>query len=350
MKNSSKLRDVTLESVHPQVWKVLTEDEKMAISLSYGYSKSTWEAGGIMSKSHYKYMEIKNRAERFVQLFNAYFNDWEVLIRTKCSLDKTAREYIHLCVESRKKPVDLVKELGDGRYIVSSIRDRVFGVALDRLAESKDTHDIALLNLLREFDRWNNYRILPESYQELSAFKRRNKRKEIKNLKRVSGVSLYYANELMDKLHMSEDLILGMGKKPMYVPIISKHIPGGFYILVTLKKTGVIELLSKQLLYCFPKQAQAYSFADNLVNYIINDTKVNPTKEGISFWTKHREVINRSINFNLVNPIDVFRDYYEPGYLEADLIKARKSKKNKFYRQNKSGKYDAEGIVFWQKG
>ena len=50
-------------------WMILIEEEQLALTLHYGPEKSTWQAGEIMKKAHYKYLEIKARGEKFLKIF-----------------------------------------------------------------------------------------------------------------------------------------------------------------------------------------------------------------------------------------------------------------------------------------
>lgn len=49
---------------------------------------------------------------------------------------------------------------------------------MKRLKESEDPWDLDSMRLILEFDRWNNFRILPRMLQQPSAFKRRLNKKD----------------------------------------------------------------------------------------------------------------------------------------------------------------------------
>lgn len=57
---------------------------------------------------------------------------------------------------------------------------------MKRLKESEDEWDKDTLRLILEFDRWNNFRILPRMLQQPSAFKRRSN----KRIRYTSNISL----------------------------------------------------------------------------------------------------------------------------------------------------------------
>ena len=54
-------------------WDCLTEQERASLMFIQGKGLSTWEAGEILKMSHYKYLELKARAEKLFKLFSDYF-------------------------------------------------------------------------------------------------------------------------------------------------------------------------------------------------------------------------------------------------------------------------------------
>lgn len=52
-----------------KAWDCLTPTEQQSLFLQLSESKSSWEAGEILKLSHYKYLEIKERSEKFFRLF-----------------------------------------------------------------------------------------------------------------------------------------------------------------------------------------------------------------------------------------------------------------------------------------
>ena len=59
--------------MNSKAWDILLDEEKAALSLSINHSKSTWQAGEILNKAHYKYLEIHARAKKFFVMFTQYF-------------------------------------------------------------------------------------------------------------------------------------------------------------------------------------------------------------------------------------------------------------------------------------
>ena len=57
-----------------KAWQILNKDEKTALMLTFNQKKSSWEAGDIMDKSHYKYLEIT-----YINIA-IYFQTWYLYI------------------------------------------------------------------------------------------------------------------------------------------------------------------------------------------------------------------------------------------------------------------------------
>lgn len=55
-----------------KAWDCLTPTEQQSLFLQLSESKSSWEAGEILKLSHYKYLEIKERSEKFFRLFSDF--------------------------------------------------------------------------------------------------------------------------------------------------------------------------------------------------------------------------------------------------------------------------------------
>ena len=62
-----------MESYREKAWECLTEQEQNSLFLNLSKGLSTRETGEILGVSHYKYLEIKARAEKLFKLFSDYF-------------------------------------------------------------------------------------------------------------------------------------------------------------------------------------------------------------------------------------------------------------------------------------
>ena len=68
--------------------------------------------------------------------------------------------------------------IGDSVHLLSKVTNRNIERNMKRLRESDDEWDKDTARIVFEFDRWNNFRILPKMLQQPSAFKRRANKKD----------------------------------------------------------------------------------------------------------------------------------------------------------------------------
>lgn len=55
-----------------KAWECLKEEERQCLFLSLSENKSSCEASQIMGITHYKYIELRERAEKFFRLFGDF--------------------------------------------------------------------------------------------------------------------------------------------------------------------------------------------------------------------------------------------------------------------------------------
>jgi len=303
------------------VWDILTDDEKSALLLSINYGKSTWQAGEIMGKAHYKYLEIQARANKYFRLYNEYFSATNNLkIPDNCYINSFFRDYILLTVFERKTPKQAISELDNSPFIITSAKERIFGECLDQLANHEDPNQQLLYDLIKEFDRWNNFRILPISLQEPSAFKRRNKTRLVKHLKNLSSLDEFHIYRFINKFNVKN------GTKPLYIAVLSPNFESGYEVIEISKKANIIEYISKHLrLYIFKEHVDADQFGYLVSRYIKDKTK--DCKAGQKFWPLYRKNIEMAYNYLEVNNIIPRRKHLEKAFRDLDTISIRKTNK-----------------------
>ena len=306
-----------------KTWDILTSDEQTAITLSLSHGKSSWEVGEIMGKSHYKYLEISARAKRFYKLFIEYFADHGQLFPEGVIIDDRFRDYIEKAILDRLPLKHILNFIGDKEYTIARKRRTHIVNQMKSLrsqSKGRDTHDLIL-----EFDRWNNFRILPQEIQEPSAFKRREKTKEKNRLKLVSKLP-----------PMSIDLIVNRYKyegklKCLYLPLVDKRHAAGFVIVPVKKHTTTISGISYLGLPLFEKRDTAKDYIILVHDFIEDDTK--SCVKGLHFWPQFR-VLNKSAhNYDRLENIKVNRKYYEKVF-DEDLVRVKKMKKRKEFKQS----------------
>lgn len=285
--------------INQQAWAILMEDEKMALNLQYGYDKSTWEAGELMNKAHYKYLEITYRAKFLLKLFTTHFELYDHIIPTQIKIADEMAEYFTIAI-TKRLPVKVIYAQLNTKFGFTSnkLRDKEIEAWMIN-QQAKDgiiLHNF--LALIKEFDRWNNFRILPKNIQEPSAYKRRNKnlhRKHIKAMSKLDALSL-------DIIHKN----------------LSCKTPNGFYAVILppdqppkvfnvrknlLIKTGELGI------YIWPSKELALEYGELVAKYIAPIKK--HCKDGLNFWPNYRDIILRSSNYMEIQKLTFTRKYLE---------------------------------------
>lgn len=279
--------------MNPKAWEVLKEDEKMALSLQHVSEKSSWQAGEIMEKSHYKYLEIKYRAERFLKIFTEHYNHFDSLIPPYISGDKMVIDYFTQCVEKRRKPMMVLAHWNDNpetKIDKTELNTRIKDT-LDNWQKSDNVYNLAMFDLVKEFDRWNNFRILPKDCQEPSAFKRR--------VKNVQKRRVRLATSLPEISIEKIEALFSVKRKPcVYLPVLhSKKLR----VLKTKCTPKVIAIFSELNLYVFKDEETATKYG-KLIEAYVSKTK-RECQDGLNFWPSYRDIVKIAENYEAIDNI-----------------------------------------------
>lgn len=297
-----------MSKVNKKALSMLLEDERTALYIQLGMQKSSWEAGEIMKKSHYKYLEIKYRAEKYLRMFTEHLELYDEVIPKYVSGHKDVMEYLRRCMEERAKPNDLFREKGQKPEFSKEYFNNKISEQIRKWSRSEDPHDQAIFNLVKEFDRYNNFRILPKDVQEPSAFKRRIKKAYMKHVKVLSTIP---------KLSLLKILELSKTKKApfYYLPII---MDGMIQIHRVKKNRTVTSILTQVAFYIFTTKEQAEEYIIPVFHYLQKDKK--DCRDGLDFWETYREAIKRAFNYNEVQGITPSRKYLETAYYKLEFV------------------------------
>jgi hypothetical protein len=298
-----------------KVWEILTSDEQTAVTLSLSHNKSSWEVGEIMGKSHYKYLEIAARAKRFFKLFSEYFSLHDDLFPEGLRVEESFQEYIEGCIIKRLTPKDVNQKIFDHRYGDFKTRQQELILRMNNLkshALGRDLHDLII-----EFDRWNNYRILPESLQEPSAFKRRNKTREKNRIKLVSRLP-----ELTIKLIISKYRNKS-AKSKLYLPLVTEAYQHGFIIIPVKNYVTTITGITALGLPLFKEKSVAREYAILIAEFV--EARKNSCRTGLRFWPEYRVISQKAINYTKLEHIRVNRRFYEHVF-DNDMQKVKKQR------------------------
>lgn len=305
-----------------KAWNILTDEEKTALSLQFSFEKSTWQAGEIMGKAHYKYLEIKARAEKFLKMFTEHFEIFQNLIPIGLDLDGIFKDYIIRVIIKRENTFAAISSIKNKDFSLTTYRDSLINAEFKKLQDNKDYGAQALVNILLDFDRWNNFRILPKNLQEPSAYKRRNKNRLKKQIKTIVNINPFVLEKVIDRLGIKKPC------KAVYnLPLLLDK--GKSYKIIQLDSGNEnnIEQVNKLGLFLFANYDKAKEFSELLVLFNINSPK--DCKQGLQFWPQYRLLIQGAINYGKVENIIPTRKYLDNLTSDWDIKKVRNIKKNK---------------------
>ena len=311
--------------LNKEAWEILTKDEKTALTLALGHGKSSWQAGEIMQKAHYKYLEIEARAEKFLRMFTEFYDEYGDLIPRGVDIPNTFKEYLSLVILSRLTVKDAIARIDDPEYKVSSFRDRIMEQGLIAMSKSRNQAEKDLFDLVLEFDRWNNFRVLPKGWQQPSAFKRRNKSKELKYLKNISQlppISIEKVQELYSYTGNNDHL---------WVPIVSKTFKDLYKIMKVKDRPLVVDNLSKMGFVIFKDKLDAEEFAIQVHQYVFKKQVRDNSHVilGLKFWGRFRGLLIKAHNFNKLENIIPNRKFMEDARIEEGIQHKKKLRRKK---------------------
>lgn len=306
-------------NMREKVWSLLTIEEQTTLALVVQEGKSSWEAGEIMGKTHYKYLELKLRSERFYRLFTEYLTKNETFIPAKSQITPVLTEYITLLIEKRKTMREACNLFKDKSLSVAGVRDNIIINALDRLKKSPLESDKNLLYLIFEFDRWNNFRILPSRIQQPSAYKRRLKTKLVKQLKLMGNIHPF----IVDRVLLKYRYITMDFHNVYFAPIVNLRHKDICKIIKVRKREQIVKDFSRLGVSLFEDFETANEFARLLANYLLEGDR-NPL-DGQKFWPKYRDLSLKAVNYGNINNLTYTNAALENAFVDLELIKKRKN-------------------------
>ena len=283
-----------------KAWNCLMEIEQQSLFLQLSQGKSSWEAGEILGISHYKYLEIKDRAQKYFTLFTEFFDNHSDLFRPNAPIEESFRDYIYGCLEKRMKRKEASKYAGDSSLLVNEISAENIIRNMRRLYSSSNEWDLESWRLIMEFDRWNNYRILPRLIQQPSAFKRRvNKKYKIYIKYTLDRIKPWVHQKLKERFYYKVKPSI----KKHYVCLISEDLypEDGYYIFPVRPLKEVTDEMSRFYIYVFSSRQDADDFGFMVSKY---RAKTGTVKLGQTFWSEFTAIIQKAVNYNEVNNIE----------------------------------------------
>ena len=282
-------------------WDCLLEIEKKSLFLQLSNGKSSWEAGGILKIAHYKYLEIRERSEKFFRMFSDYFEKHESIFRPYSPCEQSFIDYIEGVIEKRMSRKEAAAYTGDSSNLIHKVRVKMITRNINYLKDSEDPWDKDTLALIREFDRWNNFRVLPKMLQQPSAYKRRaNKKDKIYIKYLLERVPTWIHQKLIERFRYK---VNRPGIKKYWVCLVSDELypEEGYLLLPVRPNEESITEMSRFYIYIFEDKEDADTFGFMVSKFM---DKTSEVKLGQKFWPEYRYVVQKAVNYNQVNNID----------------------------------------------
>jgi hypothetical protein len=311
-----------MTSAQSQAWDCLKPIEQQSLFLQLSEGKSSWEAGNVLGITHYKYIEIRERSQKFFKLFTDFFEEHGSIFRPDSPCEPQFRDFIEACIEKRMKCKDAVNASGDSANTVPCVNQMSIIRNMELLQESEDPWDICTRRLIFEFDRWNNHRILPRMLQQPSAFKRRENKREKILLKYILTRNPDF---VLERIRERWFYKVKPSKKAYWVVLISKTLyTDGYYLLKIRPEEEVVKELSKFYLYIFDNREDADTYGFLATQY---QDRTSSIKLSQKFWPEYREIIHKAVNYNEVNNMECSTRHLDMAYNQHKPGKRAKKKK-----------------------
>lgn len=301
------------KAINEQAWAILSEDERLVLNMQFVEGKSTWQAGEILGKSHYKYLEISYRAKHFMRMFTEHITLFDQVFPVGLTGSREIIKYFRYCILERMKVHEAFDKLdAEFGFQKRKGREQFIIEQMEKWGCEEGTNHInfTVYSLIKEFDRWNNFRILPRAIQEPSAFNRRVKniyRRHLKIVSKFPDLSIMRIKEVHG--------ISTKKAKTLYLPVIGEK--GGAKILALRDSLHTLRTLNSISMYAFKREEDAKVYLKAIETYLkANDRKC---QDGLTFWPVYRKYIKIAMNYKEVQQISPNRSYLIQALSKLEL-------------------------------
>lgn len=316
-------------------WKYLLPDEKIALSLKFGFDKSIWQVGMVIQKPHYKSFEVINRSLRYLDLYTEFFSEFDDILSPNTAItNKDFITYIRCILVSRKTLNETYDIINNPNYLLSSNKVKMVSSQMELLKASKNAHDKHLHDFIIEFDRWNNFRILPIHLQEPSAFKRRDKRRLMKLLNTFLTIEPGVIDIIKKKFAINPNRSTG---EISYLILFDKRETINYHIIPVDISSNEYSYLSERGFIIYKKRPDAEKCARLVSEYYLDDAQ-KTSSEGIIFWNNFRNLLSLSLNYITISKINPMRNYFTKTFT-FDV---------KSYNNGEPLRAKTSGDIFWK--
>lgn len=284
-----------MEAFQQLAWSCLTKKEQNCLYYHISHGKSSWEMGKMMNITHYKVLELKNRAETLFRMFSDYFEKHPSLIRPGCPVPIRFRDYLYALMMRRLPKEEALYFVDDSTWFMVPVRNKQISTGMTRLKYSEDAWDQDLYKLVVEFDRWNSFRVLPRELQKESPYTRRSNRK-VKNI-------YHYLHKLppskYQALKMAYKVSASM-KDVLHSVILDKETVLGYEVIRIANTEDNIKQFSKMNIFLFSTREEAVAFGGLLVDYFTLYKKEESQKRRTRCWKDLDPIARKAVNYSIL--------------------------------------------------
>lgn len=264
----------------------LVPDEEAAVTLKNVHNKSTWQAGEILGKAHYKFLEIVGRGEQYLKMFSKHYQMFNKFFPDEVTINPLVKEYLQLVLMERRNPRKIHLLISSIQFRDKKYRDTVITIQIRKWQNSKSAVENHFAELIVEFDRWNNWRILPEAVQLPHAFKRRQKNVHKKKLlysirlpeTKIKDLKKYF------KVRKKENY-----DKAAWVYLFKDVVTQEYEVVPVVISEDSKKVFSMLFLPMFKSKKDCERAVLLILNYVLQTNPDHRVKSGLAFWPTFRD-------------------------------------------------------------
>jgi hypothetical protein len=300
--------------IHQQrAFEYLSEKEQTILSLVTINDRSFKEVATIMDISPYKVKEIYFRAKRYFVMFSDHFETYDTIFPKEPMFDPIFLKYVEGLL---RRDINIEEDPYYVSITLLNTRNILWGELLETLSKTqstKDGHALASLNLILEFDKWSEKRILPKAYQKPSGFDRR-RLKAFKKLKDkmlcISDIGWQYITNKFGAKEFTETCLVRVSENDWQLVPITINTQSFMYC-------------TQNGLLIFDSRRRATEFGELVYQFEKHPNKT--TQVAHKFWSNFRILIFYSINIEELLKIkkDEFLEMTEKDKLFLQKVKEK---------------------------
>jgi hypothetical protein len=303
-------------------WAHLTDLEKSTLSLITVSGRSKKEASIILNIPYYKFTEHFSRARKFFILFKEYYDKYGSIALPKgLAVKPDHRIFIPLLIRERLKPSEAAAKVPELIALNNYRAKDQFWQELFESADPENQHHEDYLNMLRDFDRWNSFRILPQRFRKSSPFLRR------KNLPYKRALE-----KLISYTEIQWELVLKRwysSSPPFYyIPVVFPN-QGYSKVEKVTKTSKSLKYLSDNTILAFESPEAPTKLSQVVLDY--KSVKKPSPYLSHKFWAETRILFTEAVNFKEVLGVNK-EDYLDLTLKDRDFVSKSKATKSKKIR------------------